>query len=44
MKIYFIFLLYNKKLKILTNLNSRTTTKFYLFLIKNSKHFNQEKC
>ena len=42
-KIYFIFILYNKKLKILTNQNGITTTKFLSSLIKIIKHSNQEK-
>ena len=33
----------NKKFKILTKQNIRTTTKFLYFLIKNIKYFNKEK-
>ena len=43
MKNIYIFFLYNKKLKFLTNQNGRTTTKFLSSLIKIIKHSNQEK-
>ena len=43
MKNIFYFLFYiKKKVKILTNQNGRTTTKFLSSLIKNIKHFNDE--
>ena len=43
-KIVFYFLFYIiRKLKILTNENGITSTKFSSSLIKNIKHFNQEK-
>ena len=43
-KIVFYFLFYIiRKLKILTNENGITSTKFLSSLIKNIKHFNQEK-
>ena len=43
MRNIFYFLFCNKKLKFLTNQNSRITTKFLSSLIKIIKHFNQEK-
>ena len=44
MKNIFKFLFYiNKKLKYLIKQNIKTTTKFLSSLIKNIKHFNQEK-
>ena len=43
MRNIFYFLFCNKKLKFLTNQNSRITTKFLSSLIKIIKHFYQEK-
>ena len=42
-KYFLFFILCNKKLKSLTNENGRTTTKFLSSLIKNIKHFKEEK-
>ena len=39
---YFIWIKYkNKKIKNLRKQNVRTTTKFLSYVIKNSKHFNE---